>query len=93
MTRRSFLKALLVTGAVSALGVDVLDKDNILLSLEDYPEVTYERDWIPRVQAYQHTMYMTRGSAKVYRSEIADYETLHPELINDMLSELRGFNG
>jgi len=93
MTRRSFLKALLVTGAVSALGVDVLDKDNILLSLEDYPEVTYERDWVTRVQAYQHTMYMTRGSVKVYRSEIADYKTLPPELINDMLSELRGFNG
>lgn len=81
MTRRNFLKALVVAGAVAATDLEFGKK---LLQLKDYPQITYQSDYIPQKCTTLHKMQFTNKNGDLW--EVVEYaDDINEEIINIML--------
>jgi len=87
MTRRDFLKGLVVAGVVATTGVSLFDE--ILPKLSDYPGITYERDYIKAKGCYFHTVHFEISNTQWDISDFSHEKELKPEELSVMLERAK----
>jgi len=86
MKRRDFLKVLVAVGVVSITGVDSFNEK--LPEFNDYPNITYMKDYITDKGCYLHQIRFTNNKSEQWAvSDFSFDEELNPELVANMLKE------
>lgn len=86
MDRRGFLKVLVASGLVSAANLSALT----IPEANEYPDITYRRDWVPEKVTYLHNVHAKSRNGNMWEvCEYSDHKELPQEILNDMMAKLK----
>jgi len=85
MNRRKFLNRLLQVGLVAT----ATSAAAYVPKFDEYPEITYNRDWVTHKATYLHTLHARQGEDIWYVAQYGDGEFLEYDTLKQMFSEMK----